>query len=503
MRYSIFFAIVLVLVSGFIAYFGDLLGRKMGKKRLTLFGMRPRYTAIVMTTITGMIIASLTLITLISINPEFKRIFNEGADILKRNKTLSIQNTHLEKKNVDLVSRSQYLENEVAKQQLEMNKAKRAMNLAVKARDAAQKNILRLKLDIARRQSELAKLKLKNDAADKEIKLAAVQLKAVQRKLVQEQSRLKTAQISLDTARGKLAVASANLNITEYKLADAEKTLQQQEVALKRKDQDIKDQTEYLNDIVKKAEEAQKQYDKAGKLFIKHTSYLRYGELIARQYEELLRGTISSSSSAFGVKADLKALLDAASTKAELLGAKKGDNKRAVALIYKQSIDNDRMITSEDEANCIEMATEAILGSFSEAMVQVVCAGNTIAGEQVPVEFRLYRNNQVFRNGRLIASIKLDGTMSEGRILLAVLDFLRKDVSEAALRAGIIPVVNPDPRTSTVKDPATQVDSLMAVVVQIKNENARVKLEAYASQEVFAADSLNMDNMRFKITKLE
>ena len=67
MRYSIFFAIVLVLVSGFIAYFGDLLGRRMGKKRLTLFGLRPRHTAIGVTTITGMIIAALALITLISI----------------------------------------------------------------------------------------------------------------------------------------------------------------------------------------------------------------------------------------------------------------------------------------------------------------------------------------------------------------------------------------------------------------------------------------------------
>ncbi|MCX6343702.1 MAG: DUF3084 domain-containing protein [Armatimonadetes bacterium] len=503
MRYSIFFAIVLVLVSGFIAYFGDLLGRKMGKKRLMLFGMRPRYTAIMMTTITGMVIAGLTLVTLISINPEFKRIFNEGAEILSRNKILSAQNAHLEKRNVDLVSRSQELENEVAKQQLEMNKAKQAMDLAVKARDAAQKNILQLKLDIAQRLNELAKLKLKNDAAGKEIKLATGQLKEVRRKLVEEQSKLRIAQLSLDTARGKLAVASANLNITEDKLAEAEKTLKEQEVALKRKDQDIKDQTAYLNEIIKKADEAQKQYDEARQLFIKHTYELRSSELILRQGEELVRGTISASSSAFGVKADLKALLDAASEKAELLGAKKGSNKRAVALIYKQLIDNDRMITSEDESNCIEMATETILGSFSEAMVQVVCAGNTIAGEQAPVEFRLYRNSQVFRSGRLIASARLDGEMSEGRILLAVIDFLRKDVSEAALRAGIIPVANPDPRASMGKDPATQVDSLMAVVVQIKNENARVKLEAYASEEVFAAGPLNMDNMRFKVTKLE
>ncbi len=51
-------------MSGLIAYLGDLVGRKVGKKRLTLFGLRPRYTSVIITVITGILIAafSITLI---------------------------------------------------------------------------------------------------------------------------------------------------------------------------------------------------------------------------------------------------------------------------------------------------------------------------------------------------------------------------------------------------------------------------------------------------------
>lgn len=53
--------LVLVVVSGVIAYLGDLLGTMVGKKRLTLFGLRPRLTALLVAISTGIIITLLTL----------------------------------------------------------------------------------------------------------------------------------------------------------------------------------------------------------------------------------------------------------------------------------------------------------------------------------------------------------------------------------------------------------------------------------------------------------
>ncbi|HPT46619.1 MAG TPA: DUF3084 domain-containing protein [Candidatus Rifleibacterium sp.] len=52
---------VLVVISGLIAYLGDVLGTWVGKKRLTVFGLRPRITALVVAISTGILITMLTL----------------------------------------------------------------------------------------------------------------------------------------------------------------------------------------------------------------------------------------------------------------------------------------------------------------------------------------------------------------------------------------------------------------------------------------------------------
>ncbi|HET7558607.1 MAG TPA: DUF3084 domain-containing protein [Limnochordia bacterium] len=49
---------VLVIVGGAIAYFGDRIGMRVGRKRLTLWGLRPRHTSLIITVLTGIIIAA-------------------------------------------------------------------------------------------------------------------------------------------------------------------------------------------------------------------------------------------------------------------------------------------------------------------------------------------------------------------------------------------------------------------------------------------------------------
>ena len=51
---------VLVITGGVIAFIGDRLGTKIGKKRLSIFGLRPRHTSIIITIFTGIVITTLT-----------------------------------------------------------------------------------------------------------------------------------------------------------------------------------------------------------------------------------------------------------------------------------------------------------------------------------------------------------------------------------------------------------------------------------------------------------
>ena len=59
--YGIFLIVILIITGGIIAFIGDHLGSKVGKKKLTVFGLRPKYTSMLVTIITGFLITTLTL----------------------------------------------------------------------------------------------------------------------------------------------------------------------------------------------------------------------------------------------------------------------------------------------------------------------------------------------------------------------------------------------------------------------------------------------------------
>lgn len=59
--YGFTLILTLAIVGGAIAYIGDRLGMKVGRKKLTLFGLRPKHTSIVVTIATGVLIASASI----------------------------------------------------------------------------------------------------------------------------------------------------------------------------------------------------------------------------------------------------------------------------------------------------------------------------------------------------------------------------------------------------------------------------------------------------------
>src|SRR5260370_31483967 len=57
----------ITIVAGIIAYIGDRVGHQVGRKRLTMFGLRPKYTSTIVAVATGMLIAlSVTLVALVA-----------------------------------------------------------------------------------------------------------------------------------------------------------------------------------------------------------------------------------------------------------------------------------------------------------------------------------------------------------------------------------------------------------------------------------------------------
>ena len=128
---------LLVFVSGLIAFIGDKIGMKMGKKRVSLFGLRPRYSSVIITILTGILIAILSITILLGVYSELRNALFNINDVLNR---LNSLNEQLERRDQELKERDQKLQardEELSKLQQEI--AEREQEIAEKEAEITEK----------------------------------------------------------------------------------------------------------------------------------------------------------------------------------------------------------------------------------------------------------------------------------------------------------------------------------------------------------------------------
>ncbi len=110
--------VFLIFLGGLIAPFGDILGTKIGKARLSILKLRPKKTATIITIITGGFISSVSIGLLILVSEEFRqRLF---VDIPFLQKTLDESKKAL----IPLQEEQKALEGKIIQKEKELNQLK-------------------------------------------------------------------------------------------------------------------------------------------------------------------------------------------------------------------------------------------------------------------------------------------------------------------------------------------------------------------------------------------
>lgn len=87
---------ILILLSGAIALVGNIVGRNIGRGRLSLFGLRPRHTAQLVTVATGMIITIITLIVVLIISQAARDAFFRLNEFVRESQRLEAETQRLQ-----------------------------------------------------------------------------------------------------------------------------------------------------------------------------------------------------------------------------------------------------------------------------------------------------------------------------------------------------------------------------------------------------------------------
>ncbi|NLZ44237.1 MAG: DUF3084 domain-containing protein [Clostridia bacterium] len=70
--YGFILILTIAILGGLLALLGDRVGMRMGKKKLSLFGLRPKYTSMVITVLTGLAISGLTLVLMAVVSEDVR-----------------------------------------------------------------------------------------------------------------------------------------------------------------------------------------------------------------------------------------------------------------------------------------------------------------------------------------------------------------------------------------------------------------------------------------------
>ena len=139
---------LVVFLSGLIAFIGDKIGMKMGKRRVSLFGLRPRYSSIIITILTGILIAVLSITILLGVYSELRNALFNINDVLSRLERL---NQQLERRDQTLQERDE----ELAQLQQEI--------------EAREKEITAKESEISEKEKEIAAKDRELSAVEKEL----------------------------------------------------------------------------------------------------------------------------------------------------------------------------------------------------------------------------------------------------------------------------------------------------------------------------------------------
>lgn len=153
--FGFYILLAVAVIGGLIAFLGDRVGMKAGKKRLSVFGLRPKHTSIAIAIITGILIAVATLVLLAVVSEDVRiALFHlEQIQSDLKDKTLLVQKKEAE---FDQLVK-EYMENEkeLARVSIQREKIQKELESAVAQYREAQSNLDKKEGELVDKQKEV------------------------------------------------------------------------------------------------------------------------------------------------------------------------------------------------------------------------------------------------------------------------------------------------------------------------------------------------------------
>ncbi len=342
---GIYLIIVMVITGGAIAFIGDKLGTKIGKKRLSIFGLRPRHTSMVITVITGALITGLSIGSMAIISENVRTALfgleELNAAMASTKESLNVVTEELVKTQEEYQRAGEDLEN--SKQEIES-----------------------LKTEQNELKEESERLKIGNERLEEE----NTDLAAQNNNLTASNSELSAQNNNLAASNSELSAQNESLTSSNAELESANKQLGEFNVTLTADNEKLSKDNAILEEHAKNL--------RAGLIA------MREGDIILKAGEVLSSGTIQGNRPAEEIRADIDKLADEAT--------------RNLAERFGVEMDGSLWVYEPE----LQETISQIAASRQEMILRITAAGNLVRGEPIRASLLIYPNNLVYAKDELV-----------------------------------------------------------------------------------------------------
>lgn len=484
--------VAILLLGGILATLGDRIGTKVGKARLSLFNLRPRKTATVVTIMTGSLISASTLGILFGLSESLREGVFQLDNILRqlRHARQDVEVINAQKQQVEnelaqarvqQAKVQQRLQAEQAKAQERLDKlnrnfqktqaqlrdiSKQAKTLRseiqslvsereqlIEQRNQLKAEINQLKALVAQRDQEL-------EVTNQELALKNQALEQRNQQLLEKDAELAEKDQVIETIAEREAVLKDAIAEREVRLAEVEDELAQRELLIAQRNQKLEDQEKQLAFLEQQVDILEQYYQ--------NYQVLRQGNVA------ILRGQVL----AFGV---VRIVEPSAASEAvdQLL---REANRTATDIAFPGSETPNEPLVQITQAQAEQLIDQIQDGQ--DYVVRILSAGNYVVGEKpIQVFADAALNQVVFQPGEVLAAISIDASTLTNKAVQQRIDQLLAASQFRARRAGVV-----GPIQLADGDPST----LIRFIEQLGASQQPLAVKAISQEKTSTAGPLKM-----------
>jgi len=495
--------VAMIVLGGVLATLGDRIGTKVGKARLSLFNLRPRNTATVVTIITGSLISTMTLGILLATSGTLRQGLLELDNIKARLRIAKgdIQNLNTQKSQIEKELAKTRSEQAAVQQRLDVTNQnfEQARNLLKKV--SQQTTNLRAEINalLTERQAliqqrdqlnqRITELKASVAQRDQELEQKNQTINQRNQELAQKDQTIEQRNQALDQAisqrNRELAEKDQTIEQRNQELLKQDQVIVERESGLKKLEQQLKEAIAQRELRLQALEQQLSQKESQVKDGEKQLAYLQQQveslEQYYQDYQALRQGNVALVRGrllAFGVVR----IVEPSAAKQAVEQLLREANSTAIELTRANNPNANEPVVQIPQSQVEQLINQIKDGK--DYVVRILSAGNYVEGEkQVQVFADAALNQVVYQAGDSLASVSTDSTTMTNEELRQRLDQLLSAAQFRARRAGILGMIQVgDGRISTI----------IRFLEQLDKYGQPVDIQAIVQENTYTAGPLKM-----------